>query len=77
MDVVAHLTEPFLGPLGWAVLIVAAIFMALICFALQKKDRVRTGFWLRSCGFFLEAEGTNGRPMSGSASTLGKIASKH
>jgi|ERR1035437_261798 hypothetical protein len=61
MDAVAHLTAPFLGPLSLAILIVAVIFMALICFALQKKDRVRTGFWLRSFGFFLEAEGGDRR----------------
>jgi hypothetical protein len=57
------LSAPFLVPVSLPILIVAAVvvvaLLALILFALCRRDHVRTGFRLRpwSIAFFLEAEG--------------------
>ena len=65
-----------LKPSGWAVLAVAALILALIWFALQKKDRVRAALWMGSAGFFFEAENAIRRTNRSESATM-KGASKH
>jgi hypothetical protein len=44
------------GPVATPILIIVILVLAVIVFALCKKQSVRAGVWSRSCGFVLEAQ---------------------
>lgn len=45
-----------LGPISSSVLAICLIFASIIALALLKKKRVKAVVWLRSFGFFIEAD---------------------
>jgi hypothetical protein len=44
------------APVGLPILVIVILMLAVIAFALYKKDYVKASVWARSCGFLLEAQ---------------------
>jgi hypothetical protein len=50
------LSAVVLGQVAFPILAVVTLILAVVVFALCKKDYVKAGVWARSCGFILEAQ---------------------
>jgi hypothetical protein len=44
------------GSFSIPVLLIGGLFVVLLIVALYRKDHVKAGFWVRSVGFFFEAD---------------------